>query len=120
MVDAWPATLPEAGLNGISGGPQSNAVSFTPQQGPTIDRKAASSVVRKYQVQLPPIDRTTYGYFITFFETTLNYGVLPFTMTDPFTNTTKQYKFVQNNPVYVEQWTDGQYVNLQFQLVRLN
>ncbi|AWC25449.1 hypothetical protein CO731_04946 [Aminobacter sp. MSH1] len=116
----WPVELPPAARIGISGGPQSNAVSFQPEVGPSIDRLRASTVVRKYQVELPPMESAAYDVFMAFFTDTLASGILPFQWYDPFTRSVRRFKFVHNAPVYSEQaLRSGLYV-ISFEIMRLD
>ena len=119
-LPTWPSTagFPQAGqIENMSGGPQSSVVSFQPQQGPTIDRRKSSSVTRKRKITLPPMSLANYTIFVTFFETTLAFGTLPFTWTDPFKAITNQrMKFVQNDPVYNEVMVTPTLVQIDFEV----
>lgn len=118
-LPVWPSTLPQAGvIDNMSGGPQSNAVSFKPQNGPTIDRKKSSSVARNRKMQTAPMTKAQYATFKTFFETTLAYGVLPFTWTDGFTGATGvRMKFIQNDPVYNEVMLTSDLIQIDFEVL---
>lgn len=115
----WPVSLPPAARVGISGGPQSNAVSFKPEVGPSIDRRRASSVVRKYQVELPAMEAATYDAFVAFFDDTLKSGVLPFQWYDPFTRSAGRFKFVHNDPVYTQEALASGLFVVRFEVMRI-
>jgi hypothetical protein len=119
MVD-WPTSLPQTGLNGASGGPQQNSVSFEPDIGPSIDRRRSSFAGRKIKVELPPITNAQYAIFVSFFEDDLYDGLLPFNFNDPMTQTTKSFKFVKTEPAYSEQRLTGDMMKISFELFRLN
>ena len=117
-IAVWPNTLPSGTISDMSGGPQSNAVTFTPQTGPTIDRRRSSSVARKRKIKLPPLTLTQYATFRTFFETTLQYGILPFNWEDPFTGTTVRMKFIQtNDPIYNEVMLTPDLTQIDFEVL---
>lgn len=120
MADpVWPVSLPVAGANGVSGGPQSNVISFEPDVGPTIDRRRASVVTRLYDVTLPMLTAAQYATFATFFNATLNGGILPFTWVNPMTSATQRVKFVQKDQGYQEERVTKDYYKISFRLAVL-
>lgn len=99
----WPSTVPQNWDVNIRSGAQTNKVVFSPAVGPTIDRRRASSRIRNLEVTLPGLTLTEYTAFVEFVEGTLKDGTLPFTYTDPFTNTEKTYKFGAQDPLFQEE-----------------
>jgi len=124
----WPTdTIPNNWTVGIQGGPQLNKISFNPDVGPSIDRRRASAIARKYQVDCPGLTQTEYLAFVEFYHTTLKEGTLPFTAMDPFTGVEKTFKFGSEDPAYTESiqrspgpdYTNGIY-QVAFNVVRLD
>lgn len=98
----WPAAVPFNWTVDMAGGPQSNKIAFKPDVGPTIDRRRATSVTRKYQVECPGLEQDEYIAFVDFYHTTLKEGTLPFNARDPFTGVEKTWKFSDDDPAYQE------------------
>ncbi len=98
----WPSTLPQAGRANVSGGPQRNVVSFTPEIGPSIDRRRASSTGRTRDVTMPYFTLEEYETFVSFVEIDLHDGVLPFIWVDPISGRPAKVKLVQDDPLYME------------------
>jgi hypothetical protein len=128
LFTEWPEdTIPNNWTVGIQGGPQSNKIAFTPDVGPTIDRRRASAISRSYQVECPGLTQTEYLAFVEFYHTTLKEGTLPFTAMDPFTGLEKTFKFGSESPAYTESiqrspgpdYTNGIY-QVAFTVVRLD
>lgn len=101
-VPSWPSTLPQAGAMNVRGNPQSNVISFKPERGPSIDRRAASTVNKIRTVQLK-LTLAQYNTFVTFFETTLKDGVLPFDWVDPMTNESALIKFIHEEQKTIDE-----------------
>lgn len=125
---AWPTdTIPNNWTIGIQGGPQSNKIAFNPDVGPSIDRRRASAVNRKYQVDCPGLTQEEYLAFVEFYHTTLKEGTLPFMAMDPFTGLEKVFKFGTEDPAYNESvqrapgpdYTNGIY-QVSFTVTRLD
>ncbi len=102
LYTEWPAEVPFNWTVDMSGGPQSNKIVFKPDVGPTIDRRRASSVARRYTVECPGLSQEEYRAFTTFYHTTLKEGTLPFNARDPFTGLEKLWKFGDDDPAYNE------------------
>lgn len=115
-IPQWPSSLPKAGSAGVSGGPQRNVVSFTPEIGPSIDRRRASSSGKIRDVELVNLDLTQYETFKAFFEIDLYNGILPFIWVDPLTSAPAKVKFVQSDPPYREERTTKTLYKISFQL----
>jgi len=92
----WPYTLPKAGLLGVSGGPQSNVLSFDPEIGPSIQRRRSSSNWRTYEIGLSPINAEQRQTFINFFDNLIGSGVKWFRWVDPMTDIGPRVKFTAN------------------------
>lgn len=128
ISDVWPGEpndqfstpLPPGSLNGASGGPPSNAVSFQPEIGPSIDRRKVSYVGRRISIELPPLTPAEYETFREFFTTNLNNGSLPMTFPDPMTKEDQRFQFVQGKEVYREQSLGDGRIRITFDLIRIN
>lgn len=110
-----------------SGGPQSNKISFKPDVGPNIERRRASAVARRYQVECPGLTQAEYISFLEFYHTTLKEGTLVFMARDPFTGDDKLWKFGDDDPAYSESFQrpvgedfDNGLYKLSFSVVRLD
>lgn len=124
----WPYdTVPFNWTVDMSGGPQSNKIAFKPDVGPTIDRRRATSIARRYSVECPGLSQEEYLAFVEFYHTTLKEGTLPFNARDPFTGDDKIWKFGDDDPAYQESlmrpvgedFDEGLY-KVQFSVIRLD
>lgn len=90
-MTVWPITLPGM-LTGITDEGQDTKVRSNVDVGPAIMRQRYTANVRNLDV---PITLTTAQrvIFETFYNTTLNKGVLPFDWTDPIDGSTKSFRF---------------------------
>jgi hypothetical protein len=127
LYDEWPTTVPKNWTVSMSGGPQANKVSFTPDTGKPITRRRSSSTTRTYRVEVPGLDQDEYLAFVDFFHTTLKEGTLPFQTDDPFSGEEKTFVFTDQDPSYEESiqrspgedYDDGLY-KLAFSLTRID
>lgn len=110
-LPSWPLAMRKRGAAGVSGGPQSNAVSFDPDIGPAITRRRATSFVRNYRVSFDALSLAEYTAFQTFFHTTLQDGTLPFAWYHPMTDGLTKARFIlsSNQPYEETRSTKGTY-----------
>lgn len=128
MVNTWPihATnffpepLPLGALNGSSGGPQSNKITFEPEFGPSIDRRRGSYAARNISIELPPLTKGQYETFSSFFYTDLKNGSLPMFFPDPITKEFRQFQFKQGKPTVRELTMPDGRIKISFNLIRID
>jgi hypothetical protein len=101
-IPLWPATLPRAGAMNVRGNPQSNVISFKPERGPSIDRRAASSVVKIRSVSIT-LNADQYVIFMDFFTNDLKDGVLAFDWVEPMTNAPARIKFLHEEQKTIDE-----------------
>lgn len=120
-LPVWPENLRAAGAAGVSGGPQTNVISFDPEVGPPITRRRASVIYRSYSVSLPLLSPEEYELFQTFFHTTLLDGSLPFRRRHPMTDEWHRCRFDgAKDRSYTETRVNSMLYSLQFSLVVLD
>lgn len=80
----WPPTLPlYPGRDGFTGRKQPGKVSFEPESGPPIVRRAQTTRVDIYEMVFGPLTKTQIEAFRTFYDDTLAQGSLKFAMAHP-------------------------------------
>lgn len=107
MTTAWPDYLPSVAMRG--------SYSETPEVSTTKSELAGSGQLLRRRTKLPSsklsfsmlMTTTQVGLFFLFYQSELIDGIRPFTFTDPRTQTTATYTFV-NSPV-VSAITYGQF-----------
>lgn len=98
---SWPASLPQyPDVDQWAGGPQDNRISFQPERGPSIDRRAGSAIAHVFRAQFSNLTTAQRAAFITWFEDDLYDGTLSFTWADPVTGTSYSWKFMKDDPPY--------------------
>lgn len=95
-MDAWPISLQQT----------LNAAGFEVKFGNTLLRTEMDAGLAKVRSRYTDaidqygcqifLDFDQYSDFSTFYKTTLNNGALPFTFTDPFTETETVYRFAES------------------------
>ena len=116
----WPVALPQLpAVGALSGGPQSNKVSFQPDAGPQIDRRRGTAVAHIRNIRLPLITDAQLATFVSFFETDLKDGVLPFVWPDPITSVSHNWKFAGGESPYSVNTLMPDRHELSFTLMRL-
>jgi hypothetical protein len=98
MTAAWPGTIPQKPLVGFAEQRQRNVASFNPDVGEPKVRRRSTAVTINCNAQFIMTDLQLVD-FITFFETTLSDGTLPFTWAHPRTGVTYTWMFgVEDSP----------------------
>jgi hypothetical protein len=93
MSTAWPGTLPSfLESDGFDYKMGNNAIRTDMEVGLAKMRKRYTKQIDTLTSTMK-IDRTQYSVLNTFYQTTLNGGVLPFNFTDPLTLVTSDYRF---------------------------
>lgn len=113
---AWPTSLGCPILQ-FTETPQANVASFTPEVGPPKMRRRSTAKAWMTSVTFR-MTRAQVVTFLTFYETTLEDGSLPFTMNHPRTTTSYSWMFSPNNAPEITRTTPN-YNSVSFQLVRL-
>jgi hypothetical protein len=119
MGVSYPSALPQAGLNGASGGPILTIISDEKELGQPEIRQRSNMVSQVISVEFPPIDQANYDIFINWFENDLFDGILPFDFNDPMSKDIHTYKFVKSTPAFVETRISPNFIKISFQLIRL-
>jgi hypothetical protein len=92
-MDTWPISLQsKLETNGFTKKLGDTTVSTDMGVGPAKRRARFTRGIDVYTCQVT-LDFSEVQTFETFYKTTLGNGVLPFTFTDPFTETTSTYRF---------------------------
>lgn len=95
----WPASLPQKpDYGGWTLAPQSNMASFEPEVGPPITRRRASSINDIYEAKFTLRSDAQRAAFLTFFYADLVDGTLPFTLADPITAASADWKLMGKPP----------------------
>lgn len=89
----WPLEMRQRGGAGVTGAPQVNIAAFTPEIGPSIDRRRATSFTTIYNIDFAMLSTAEYTAFRTFFHDTLKDGSLPFVWKHPMTDVQMKCKF---------------------------
>jgi len=111
----WPTGLTASLSFGGKVRPQPNKVSFKPALGPVIERRRATLALKQYDVSIK-MDEPSAAQFLTFYETTLQDGTLPFTgLKDPF-GTARTFRII-SVPDVTEQVRGLWQVSLQLEEV---
>lgn len=116
---AWPPSLPQRPLPGMRSSPQSNKLSFSPERGVTIDRRAGSSVTHKVSLSFDLTSFSMLEDFELWFQETLYDGTLAFRWEDPRDQLPYLWKFTEANPPYEIQFDRGTHITISFSLNRL-
>jgi hypothetical protein len=114
----WPSTIPQCPiLNGFNERPQPNVASFTPEVGPPKMRRrsTAKGWLTNMTFRFTNAQMVT---FLTFYETTLKDGSLPFTMNHPRTTTNYSWMFMPGDEPEIVR-TAPNASTVAFRLVRL-
>lgn len=91
----WPSSLPSYPLvQGMREQPQSATVRSDPDYGPAIQRRRFSAITRKLEVSFS-LDGSQYSTFKSFFHNTLLDGADKFDLTDPFDDSTYEFRFTE-------------------------
>jgi len=121
-MPAWPASLPQIPVPGMSIAPQRNKIAFEPEIGDSIDRRRGTAASKVYQIALPPMTKEQYATFEEFFEDDLYDGVLSFTWDDPVSGVEYSWKFTNDDPPYTAEVLmggDEGIIKVSFRLKRL-
>lgn len=114
---AWPSTIPQCPILAFQEKPQTNVASFKPEVGPPKMRRrsTAKSWLTDVTFRMTNAQVVT---FLTFYETTLEDGSLPFTMNHPRTTTNYSWMFSPGNEPTIQRYAPN-FSSVQLQLVRL-
>jgi len=117
-VPVWPATLPQCPLlNGWDETPQPSVTSFIPEVGPPKARRRSTAKVWISSVTYR-MSNAQILTFLTFYETTLEDGSLPFSWDHPITNVIYNWQFdPQNRPRIAR--IGPKFQSVSFNLLRL-
>jgi hypothetical protein len=104
MASVWPSTLPQDMLNqGFSMTPRDNAIRFSPEIGPPMDRRRGNSAPIDIQGSIL-CTTDQWSTLLTFYRDTLKETDL-FTWKDPITGLAATFKF--NGPPSINEVTQG-------------
>ena len=95
MADPWPVTLPQAPLEGASRVPVDGVLRVQPDTGPPISRRRYTAVPIVLDNWETILDGTQYATLMTFHDTTLQGGALPFDWRDPLDNSIVEMRFME-------------------------
>lgn len=90
---AFPASLTQLLRQGFTAAQQDNATRFTPDVGPGLARRRSTSASVVTSVPLRLETKAQRDAFLDFFESTLQSGVLQFTMEDPVREVSYVWQF---------------------------
>lgn len=91
----WPTTVPQTpSKDSYSLGSPQNAIWESEMSvGPPKKRPLTTSARKPLSMVIPVLTKEETQDFLTFYEETIAYGTLPFTMTDPVTNSNMTVEF---------------------------
>lgn len=114
---AWPGTLPQCPTLNYSEQRQTNVVTFQPEVGePKMRRRStATAVLTSMNFRMTNAQVLT---FLTFYETTLKDGSLPFDLPHPVTKTSYTWVFDPKEAPRLNRVTPKHY-SVSFNLLRL-
>ena len=113
---AWPTSLGCPILN-FTEKPQPNVTAFTPEVGPPKQRRRSTAKGWLTSITFR-MTRAQVVTFLTFYETTLEDGSLPFTMNHPRTTTNYSWAFTPGNEPEITR-TAPNANTVTFQITRL-
>lgn len=92
---SWPSDLPDEQFEDLNYNPGSGRIRTSMDQGPAKQRKRFTAVPKFIQLDMY-LDGDQLQSFETWFEDTLDHGVLDFDWEHPVDDTTVEMRFVEN------------------------
>ena len=94
MVD-WPSTMPPPSWGDVSvDSPQGGVIRTQMDTGPSKLRRRSTASSTPMSLVFKPVSNVVYADFVSFYDTNLQSGTLPFNMADPITEIVSVFRFV--------------------------
>ena len=120
MIPIWPAALRQTpARDSFAGGPLSGRVSFKPERGPPVERRAVTAETIRKAAVFPQMTGAALAAFRSFFADDLQGGVLPFAWRDPVDGLPWRWKIIGEEREYQETSSGANLHDLSLQLMRL-
>jgi len=120
MIPVWPAVLPQSPLrSGWRGGPRSARVSFAPDYGPPIERRAITAETAVYDATFGHMRRDQIAAFRAFHDVDLAGGISGFAWRDPITGDPGEWRMLAPDMEWSEAAMGATLSTMSVQMMRV-